>query len=214
MEKAAVTGRKAGSRRESALGPCTVAALVACLCSPAVQAQEDASPPADVIVAQARTDEPALRLEVQTSTLPRMDAQDTGFQAPRVDLSLVPRNALGLGPVIGVSGFSQNRQLPGLQPQRTSIDLGLRWSHRLEGQRQIDITAWRRMNTPDDAYSLIQMHEPVYGARVEMNLSAKAPPKPGFAFDRGFIGFQLESGARITFKRKDGRPMIYYRTTF
>ena len=214
MEKAAVTGRKAGSRWESALGPCSVAALAACLSCPAVQAQEAVARPSEVIVAQARTDEPALRLQVQTSTLPRMDAQDTGFQAPRVDLSLVPRNALGLGPVIGVSGFSQNRQLPGLQPQRTSVDLGLRWSHRLEGQRQIDITAWRRMNTPDDAYSLIQMHEPVYGARVEMNLSAKAPPKPGFAFDRGFIGFQLESGARITFKRKDGRPMIYYRTTF
>jgi hypothetical protein len=214
MEKAAVTGREAGFRRESALGPCTVTALVACLLCPAVRAQDAVAPPSEVIVAQARTDESPLRVEVQTSTLPRMDAQDTGFQAPRVDLSLVPRNSLGFGPVIGVSGFSQNRQLPGLQPQRASVDLGLRWSHRLEGRRQIDITAWRRMNAPEDAYSLIQMHEPVYGARVEMNLSARSAPKPGFAFDRGFIGFQLESGARITFKRKDGRPMIYYRTTF
>jgi hypothetical protein len=214
MEKAAVTGRRAGSCWEPALGPCTAAALAACLACPAVQAQQAAAPPTGVVVAQARTAEPPLHLEVQTSTLPRLDAQDTGFQAPRVDVSLVPRNALGLGPVLGVSGFSPQQQLPGLQPQRTSVDLGLRWSHRLEGQRQIDITAWRRMTAPDDAYSLIQMQEPVYGARVEMNLSAKAPPKPGFAFDRGFIGFQLESGARITFKRKDGRPMIYYRTTF
>ena len=27
-------------------------------------------------------------------------------------------------------------------------------------------------------------------------------------------GFQLESGARISIKRKDGRPMVYYRTSF
>lgn len=215
MEKAAVTGRKAGSRWKSALGPCAGTALAACLWCPAVQAQETPRSPPEAIVAQARTAEPPLRLEVQTSTLPRLDAQESGFQAPRVDLSLLPRNAAGFGPVIGVSGFSRQHALPGLQPQRTSIDLGLRWSHRLEGRRKIDITAWRRMNAPDDAYSLIQMqHEPVYGARVEMNLSARAPTKPGFAFERGFIGFQLESGARITFKRKDGRPMIYYRTTF
>jgi hypothetical protein len=32
--------------------------------------------------------------------------------------------------------------------------------------------------------------------------------------DRGFIGMQLEGGARITIKRKDGRPMVYYRSAF
>jgi hypothetical protein len=30
----------------------------------------------------------------------------------------------------------------------------------------------------------------------------------------GFHGFQLESGAKISVKRKDGRPMVYYRTAF
>jgi hypothetical protein len=38
--------------------------------------------------------------------------------------------------------------------------------------------------------------------------------KAGFSLDHGFIGLQLESGARISVKRKDGHPMIYYRTTF
>ena len=38
--------------------------------------------------------------------------------------------------------------------------------------------------------------------------------KRGFALDKGFIGLQLESGARISVKRKDGKPMIYYRSTF
>ena len=37
--------------------------------------------------------------------------------------------------------------------------------------------------------------------------------KAGLTFDRG-IGFQLQSGARISIKRKDGRPMVYYRTSF
>jgi hypothetical protein len=92
------------------------------------------------------------------------------------------------------------------------VDFGLRWTQRLQSQHKIDITAWRRMNTPDDAYSLVTMREPVYGARVEMNLSGGR--KAGLAFDTGFIGMQLESGARITVKRKDGRPMVYYRTKF
>jgi hypothetical protein len=69
------------------------------------------------------------------------------------------------------------------------------------------------MTTPDDAISMVQMRQPaVYGARVEMNLTAG--PRTTFALDRGFVGLQLESGARITIKRKDGRPMVYYRTTF
>jgi hypothetical protein len=68
------------------------------------------------------------------------------------------------------------------------------------------------MTAADDDYSLAQMREPVYGARVEMNLAAAR--KSGFALDRGFLGFQLESGARISVKRKDGRPMIYYRSAF
>ena len=72
--------------------------------------------------------------------------------------------------------------------------------------------AWRRMNTDDDAYSLIQQRQPVYGARVEMNLAGGR--KSGIATGVGFIGVQLESGARISVKRKDGRPMIYYRTSF
>jgi hypothetical protein len=153
---------------------------------------------------------------VQTSTLPRMDAQDSGFQAPRIDLALMPSRAsgMGLGAVVGVSGFTprQAPQFVGLQPQRPSFDLGLRWSQRLQSQQQVDITAWRRMNTDDDAYSLVQSREPVYGARVEMNLAAAS--RSPLALDRGFIGMQLESGARISLKRKDGRPMVYYRTTF
>ena len=36
----------------------------------------------------------------------------------------------------------------------------------------------------------------------------------GLVADRGFVGLQLESGARITVRRSGGKPMIYYRTKF
>ena len=202
----------AGTQRKLRIVACAASAL--CVACPAAWAQEAPRPAGDVVVAQAKV-QPAMRLEVQTSTLPRMDAQDAGFQAPRVDVSLFPSHPsrYGLGAVVGMSGFTarQGQQPIGLQAQRPSFDLGLRWSQRVQGQ-QVDITAWRRMNNDDDAYSLVQSRQPVYGARFELNLAAAA--KSPFALDRGFIGLQLESGARIALKRKDGRPMIYYRTSF
>jgi hypothetical protein len=211
MEKVFTAATRAGSHWELGFFACIGAALGA-VC-PAVSAQDVGLLPAQV--AQAQT-EPPLRVQVQTSTLPRMDAQDNGFQAPRIDVSLFPSAArtLGLGAVVGMSGFTtrQAAQPLGLQPQRPSVDLGVRWTQRLQSQ-QIDITAWRRMSNDDDAYSLVQLRQPVYGARVEMDLAAGR--KSGFAADiSGFVGLQLESGARISVKRKDGRPMVYYRTTF
>jgi len=210
MEKVAGAGAIAGMRWEFALG-CVAAAAATMLC-PLAQAQDAARPPAEAVVAQARID-PPVRMEVQTSTLPRLDAQDGGFQAPRVDLAFTPINGAGtsIGPVLGLATLTNGPLGLGGQ-SHTGVDVGLRFSQKLQSQRQIDITAWRRMNAPDDAYSLIQMRTPVYGARVEMNLSAGH--KSGLAMDLGFIGFQMESGARITIKRKDGRPMLYYRTTF
>ena len=208
MEKAAGSG-KAGVRWEAALG--CLSALVGAVLCPAVHAQDAASGSAEVLVAQARV-EPPVRVQVQTSALPRFDAQDGGFQAPRVDVSVTPLSAggSGLGAVLGLASPTAGTQPLGLQA-RAAVDLGVRWTQRLQSQRQIDVTAWRRLNGPDDAYSLIQMRQPVYGARVEMNLAASKGP---LALDRGFIGMQLEGGARITIKRKDGRPMVYYRTTF
>ncbi len=212
MEKAAVTGKLAGSRWEASLGRCSAAMLlvvgVAC---PAVAGAEEQKASAEVLVAEARAEQPGVRMQVRSSTLPRLEAQDSGFQAPRVDLSLTPSNSHGLGAVVGLSGFHASNAVPlGFQPQRPSVDLGLRWS-----QKQIDVMAWRRMNTPDDAYSLAQMKEqPVYGARVEMNLAAAAGKKNTFGIDRGFLGMQLESGARISIKRRHGGPMVYYRTAF
>jgi hypothetical protein len=198
MKKAAA-GAGAGCRREFARGAAIALASLCC----AAQAQDASS-----LAGPARGQQ-GVRVEVQASSLPRFDSQDTGFQAPRVDLSIMPfdRRGNGLGAVFGLASPTGG---PGLQP-RTGVDVGLRWSQLLQSQR-IDITAWRHMNVADDAYTQILMREPVYGARVEMNLASAK--HSGLAMDLGFVGFQMESGARITIKRKDGRPMVYYRTSF
>jgi hypothetical protein len=206
MEKVAAAGRT--GTFEVPLGRCAAVLLAAVVC-PALWAQDGLRLPTD-LRSDARTD-PQVRMEVNTSALPRIEAQDGGFQAPRVDVSLLPGGAGGLGPILGMSTPRQGAPAFGLNPARGSVDFGLRYSHRLQSQQQIDVTAWRRMNTEDDAYTLAQMRQPLYGARVEMKLT---PQRSGFAAERGFIGLQLESGAKISFKRKDGRPMVYYRTSF
>lgn len=204
MEKAAGAGRT-GSRWE--IASYAALAVLAGLAAP-VGAQE--APPAELLVAEAKV-EPPMRVQVRASALPRVDALDSGFQAPRVDVALFPSpRPSGLGAVLGLS-----TPRPGthLQPAAaSSVDLGLRWTQRLQGQHLIDVTAWRRMTTEHEAPALAQAREPaVYGARVELNL--QAVKKAGLTFDRG-IGLQLESGARISIRRKHGGPMVYYRTSF
>ncbi|HYF20002.1 MAG TPA: hypothetical protein VEA40_19200 [Ramlibacter sp.] len=93
----------------------------------------------------------------------------------------------------------------------TGLDVGLQWRQPLANNQAVDITAWRRVNQQPDAMSLIEQREPLYGARVEMKI---APRRSGFTTDYKFIGLQLESGAKIGLRRKDGRPTVYYRAQF
>jgi len=163
-----------------------------------------------VMAVEARSEQGA-RLEVNSSTLPRLDAQDSGFQAPRVDMAFSPQSR-GLGVVLGMGNIGmRNATQPNSFSSQPSVDLGLRWRQTVYSN-QVDVTAWRRMNTDQDAYSLIQQRTPVYGARVEMRLDNGKSPLINMT--GGFLGFQLESGAKISVKRKDGRPMVYYRTAF
>jgi len=157
---------------------------------------------------------PNMHVEVNASSLPRLEGQDAGLQAPRVDVSVLPNNAGGLGVAVGMGGFApRTTMLPsGYAAVRPSMDLGITWRHTLQSQNKIDVTAWKRMQNDEDAYTLVQMRQPVYGARVEMTLTKSR--KAGFSVERGFIGMQLESGAKISVRRKDGRPMVYYRTAF
>jgi hypothetical protein len=200
----------AGVRKVRSLGHCAALTLGVVAVCPLAWAQEAASSMQDRVIAEARADQ-GYRLEVNSSTLPRIDAQDSGFQAPRVDLSLSPQSR-GLGVVLGMSNFGLRSAVqPNSFASQPSMDLGLRW-RQVVRSKQVDVTAWRRMTTDDDAYSLIQQRQPMYGARVEMQLGDGNKSRLNAV--GGFLGFQLESGAKITVKRKDGRPMVYYRTSF
>jgi hypothetical protein len=200
----------AGVRWERSLSLCAAAAFVGLACCPPGWAQEVASSMQDRATAETRAGS-GMRLEVNSSTLPRLDAQDSGFQAPRIDLSLSPQSRRGLGVVLGMGNFGPRSAVqPNNFASQPSVDLGLRW-RQVVLSNQVDVTAWRRMNDDQDAYSLVQQRQPIYGARVEMRLDGG---KSFLSTAGGFLGFQLESGARIAVKRKDGRPMIYYRTSF
>lgn len=204
MEKVAGFGRVVGRRWIAAAAGC-------CVVFP-LWAQQAGPKGQDAVLAEARAEAP-VRLELNTSAIPRLESQDMGFNAPRVDLSLLPASRSGLGFTVGVSSFTP-RPL-GIQPfgatARANMDLGVHW-RQVVNSNQFDLTAWRRVTPETDAYTLIQQRQAVYGARVEMNLTPVS--KTGFTAERGFIGMQLQSGAKISIKRKNGGPMVYYRTSF
>lgn len=112
-----------------------------------------------------------------------------------------PRLSLTLGTPVAAawSGGSRPR------------DLGIQWRQPVMNDRHVDVTAWRRMAPEPDALTLIHQREPVYGARVEMNLQGR---KRGLVADKRFLGLQLDNGTRITLRRKDGNPTLYYRSQF
>ena len=136
----------------------------------------------------------------------------TGLHAQEL-VRLEPLTAgktIDVGPVFGISSVGGSPVgVVGLQPQRTALDVGVRWTRKFHEHWQVDVTAWRRMGS-EDAYTLAQAQEPVYGARVEMKLKPASP----LSLEGGLVGMQLESGARISIRRKNGGPMIYYRTSF
>lgn len=211
MEKVAKAGANAGDGAR-ATGPWAAVALASLVACPAAWAEGTGEAPMDAaMAAEARTEQRSVRLEVQTTALPRFEAQDSGFQSPRVDFTLFPGRHARFGAVVGLSNIGPrqpNALALGFAPPAPSFDLGVRWTH-----KQIDVTAWRRMNTADDAYSqIMQQQQPVYGARVEMNITPAKPKLLGI--ERGFLGVQLQGGGRIGIRRKNGGPMIYYRQTF
>lgn len=92
-------------------------------------------------------------------------------------------------------------------------DVGLQFRQALAGGGSIDVTAWRRVQqqpAPPDALSLIEQREPYYGARVEMRLK----PSKGLVTEFKSLGVQLDNGARIMLRRKNGAPTLYYRSEF
>jgi hypothetical protein len=154
-----------------------------------------------------------LQLDLSASSLPRFDNTDGSTRSSRIDMTLLPPRHSALGLSLGMTSNqgSTFAAAPAYVGAPTSVDLGLHWRYAPDGTSRIDVTAWRRV-VPADALTLVQIEQPSYGARVEMRVSPVQ--KTGFVADRGFIGFQLEGGARVTLRRNGGKPMIYYRTTF
>jgi hypothetical protein len=207
MKKAAA-GANAGSRREVRSVFRQLAVALAC-CVAATGAWSQEAAPLEV----ASAPDTSMRMEVTTSSLPRLDTQTGAAQAPRLDLSLLPQRRSAVGLALGMSSQSPSAAVPSTfaGTPRTAVDLGVHLRHTTDSDRQFDVTAWRRVNPEPDAYTLIQRQQPVYGARVEMRLAQK---KSGLKAELGFIGMQLEGGAKISIRRKNGVPMVYYRNTF
>lgn len=157
-------------------------------------------------------DFPRPQLEVTASTLPRFDGADALTQTTRVDMRLLAPGRSGLGLAVGLNSASGGGgAFPTLTPAR-SIDLGVHWRYTFDSNHRFDVTAYRKVPN-GDAISLIESRDPTYGARVEMGFGSRSVRK-GFVADRGFVGLQLEGGARVSVKRKNGGPMFYYRNTF
>lgn len=204
-----------GARVGSSLARCVPLALALAAWSAAGSAHAQVEvAQRDAALPQPRAELQA-RLEVSASTLPRLDGLDAGFAGPRVDLTLLPPRRSAMGLAVGMSGVFAPPAVTGagltLAPQ-PALDVGVHLRHTLDNNQRIDIAAWRRLPQQPDAYTLVQAHQPTYGARVEFNLNQSR--KSGLVADRGFLGLQLEGGGRFTVRRKDGRPMVYYRTKF
>ena len=153
-------------------------------------------------------------LEVNAATLPRFDNIGGTTHSLRVDFTMLPHGGTGFGLAVGVNNNygAAGAFLPNFAPQ-SSLDFGLRWRYTLDSNYRFDVTAYRRVQNSDVISLIDGSREPSYGARVEMGLASNNLSK-GFVADRGFIGFQLESGARLTVKKSGGVPMLYYRNTF
>ena len=154
------------------------------------------------------------RVEVTTATLPRFDNADGALHSSRMDITLLPQRRSAVGFAFGLSNASGSN--PVLAPWASgmpSIDFGVHWRLMMDSNYRFDVTAYRRVQNAD-AMSLIESRDPEYGARVELGLGSIQARSKGFVANRGFVGFQLESGARVTIKRKSGGPMLYYRNTF
>lgn len=150
-----------------------------------------------------------LRIELRSEDVLRLDTADGPLSGARLSVMPPTRSAVGLSLGLNASSAAGTYSLAP-DTQRRAFDVGVHLRHTLQNH-QIDVMAWKRLQ-PQDAYTLAQMQQPTYGARVELNLAPAS--RAAFIADRGFLGVQLQGGGRITLKRKDGRPMVYYRTTF
>jgi hypothetical protein len=153
-------------------------------------------------------------IEISASNLPRFDNFDGSNRTQqRLDMALLSPGRSAFGVTMGLSGLSPTR--PGFSAgpadSLPGVNLGLQYRYVFDNNRRIDITAWREMGRPNDALSMVQSRDAGFGARVEMQLAGSRSP---LVAERGFVGVQLDGGARIALRRSGGKPMLYYRNKF
>jgi hypothetical protein len=154
------------------------------------------------------------RLEMNTATVPRFDTTSGALHSSRMDITLLPHRNSGVGFAFGINSLSgANTPVAPWSSGMPSMDFGVHWRVMLDSSYRFDVTAYRRVQNAD-AISLIESRDPEYGARVELGLGSIPGRSKGFVANRGFVGFQLESGARVTIRRRAGGPMLYYRNAF
>jgi hypothetical protein len=125
---------------------------------------------------------------------PALDSQGAEKRHSRLSLQLMPSAARPLGAM-----------------GSPSLDIALQWRPVAVQGQQIDITAWHRI-TPAPAFTNFDgPREANFGARIELAIaSAKSRPFK----DSQFLGLQLDNGAKIMLRRKNGNPTLYYRVQF
>lgn len=175
---------------------------------------QSASYPSAFAGAAAGAAPAASTIEISSSKLPRFDNFDGSNRTQqRVDMALLSPGRSAFGVTMGMTSLSPSRYgFSGTSVDNpTGVNLGLQYRYILDSNRRIDVTAWRDLARPTDALAMVQSREAGFGARVEMQLSGA---RSAFVADRGFVGVQLDGGARISLKRSAGKPMVYYRNNF
>ena len=154
------------------------------------------------------------QIEISRSKLPRFDNFNGGQRTvQRIDMALLSPGRSSFGVTMGLSSLSPSRYAlgGGAANGLPGVNLGLQLRYVMDNSRRVDVIAWRDLGRPNDALSMVQSRDAGYGARVEMQLSKS---RSSFVADRGFIGVQLDGGARITLRRSAGKPMVYFRNKF
>jgi hypothetical protein len=183
------------------------AALLAGLTAAVAHAQD--MPLSGSATTAAARSRPASRLELSASSMPSFDGGGDAARTTRLDMVWLPPRRPSLGLALGLTSNDAAGFGSFGTTAAPAVDLGLHW--RYDDVYRIDVTAWRRMTTPDPL-ALNQDRQSNYGARLEMQMNKSSARS--FRVDHGFLGMQLESGARIGLRRSGGHPMLYYRTSF
>lgn len=119
-------------------------------------------------------------------------------------IELLMRTDPGPSP-FGSASWAQAPALPATAP--AALRLGLRWRPPPVAGQHLNAQVWRRISLAHERTDGLE-DEPLYGARLEMQLSS---PKLRL---RDLLGVQLDNGARLSLGRINGRVSVYYRMQF